>query len=326
MESQTLTIIIPPKKSKERIDTFLTRELPRFSRSQVQLMLKEERILVDGKPVKSNYPVRPDQTITVMLPKPRRFDLEPEDIPLDIVFEDDYLLIINKPAGMVVHPAQGHHSGTLVHALLFHCDRLSSMNDTTRPGIVHRLDKDTSGLLIAVKDDYVHRKLAEQFSEKSVERQYQAVVWRHFNKKSGTIETLLNRSTRDRKVFTVAKEGKRAVTHYELVERFDFLSLISLRLETGRTHQIRVHLSHLGHPVFGDQTYGGRSRPMGGLNRERTAFAQHLLKLMPRQALHAKTLGFIHPVSKEKMMFSSELPEDMTQVLFLLRERDAQLK
>ncbi|MFC1569768.1 RluA family pseudouridine synthase [bacterium] len=325
MESQTLTITIPPKKSKERIDTFLTRELPHFSRSQVQIMVKDQLILVNGQPVKSNYIVRPDERITITLPRPKRPNLEPEDISLDIVFEDDYLLIINKPPGMVVHPAQGHPNGTLVNALLHHCDKLSSMNDNTRPGIVHRLDKDTSGLLLAVKDDYVHRKLAEQFSVKSVDRQYQAIVWRHFKKRNGTVETLLNRSTRDRKVFTVSKEGKRAVTHYKVDEIFDFLTYISLRLETGRTHQIRVHLSHLGHPVFGDQTYGGRSRPMGGLNHERTAFAKHLLMLMPRQALHARTLGFIHPMTKEKMSFTSELPEDMKRILSELREREERL-
>ncbi len=322
MELQTISITIPPKKSKERIDAFLTRELPRFSRNQVQLMVKEHMIRVDGQPVKSNYAVRPGEIITVTLPYPKPPDLEPEAIPLDIVFEDESLLVINKPAGMVVHPAHGHHSGTLVNALLYHCEKLSSMNDTTRPGIVHRLDKDTSGLLLAVKDDFVHRGLAEQFSEKSVDRQYKAIVWRHFKKTSGTIDTMLNRSTRDRKVFTVSNDGKRAVTHYQVEEKFDFLSMVSLRLETGRTHQIRVHLSHLGNPVFGDQTYGGRSRPMGGLSRERTAFAKHLLELMPRQALHAQTLGFVHPLTRERLYFTTELPDDMNRVLSELRSRD----
>ncbi|MBN2103178.1 RluA family pseudouridine synthase [bacterium] len=320
MESQILTILIPSNKAKERIDTFLTRELPRFSRSQIQAMVKEELIRVDGKSVKSNYSIRPGDSVTVALPRSKPSDLMPEDIPLDIVFEDEYLIIINKPPGMVVHPAHGHRSGTLVNALLYHCDQLSKVNEAPRPGIVHRLDKDTSGLLLAVKDDYTHRMLANQFSEKQVDRMYKAIVWKPMRKRTGTVETLLNRSTRDRKVFAVASSGKRAVTHYEADELFDFLSLISLHLETGRTHQIRVHMAHIGHPVFGDQTYGGRSRPMGGLNHERTALARHLLDLMPRQALHAMTLGFVHPVTKENLSFTSHLPEDMQRVLSELRK------
>jgi 23S rRNA pseudouridine1911/1915/1917 synthase len=319
MESQIITITIPPKKSKERIDTYLARELPRYSRNQVQMMIREGDIRVNGLSVRTNYLIRPGEKIIIRFPHPPAPDLAAEAIPLDIVYEDDYLLVINKPAGMVVHPAHGHRSGTLVNALLYHCDQLSSINDPVRPGIVHRLDKDTSGLLLAVKDDSVHRNLANQFSDKRVERQYQAIVWRHFKRRSGTIETLLNRSTRDRKVFTVAKQGKRAVTHFEVEETFDFLTRVRLRLETGRTHQIRVHLSYLGNPVFGDQVYGGRSRPMGGLNRERVAFASRLLELMPRQALHAQTLGFSHPVTGEQLFFTSDLPQDMQNVLDELR-------
>ena len=321
MESQILTIFIPAKKNRERIDTFLTRELPRFSRSQIQAMVRGGLVQVNGKSVKSNYSIRPEERVTVTLPKPKSHDLVSEDIPLNIIFEDEYLMIINKPPGMVVHPAHGHRSGTLVNALLHHCERLSRVNEASRPGIVHRIDKDTSGLLLAVKDDYTHRMLARQFSEKSVDRLYRAIVWRSWKKQTGTVETLLNRSIRDRKLFTVANAGKRAVTHYQVDETFDFLSLVSLRLETGRTHQIRVHMSYIGHPVLGDQTYGGRSQPMGGLNHERTAFARHLLSLMPRQALHAQTLGFIHPVTKEKLSFTSELPEDMQKVLSELRKR-----
>ena len=319
MESQTITISIPQNKSKERIDTFLTRELPGFSRNQVQVMIREGEIRVNGLSVKTNHLIRPGETVTIRFPHPPAPGLTPEAIPLNIVYEDDYLIVINKPAGMVVHPAHGHRSGTLVNALLYHCDQLSSINDPVRPGIVHRLDKDTSGLLLAVKNDRVHRSLAAQFFDKRVDRQYQAIVWRHFKKRSGTIETLLNRSTRDRKIFTVAKEGKRAVTHFEVEETFDFLTRVRLRLETGRTHQIRVHLSYLGNPVFGDQVYGGRSRPMGGLNRERAAFASRLLEMMPRQALHAQTLGFRHPATGERLFFTSELPLDMQNVLDVLR-------
>ncbi|MBN1780487.1 RluA family pseudouridine synthase [bacterium] len=324
IESRTLTMTIPPNKSRERIDTFLAREMARYSRSQIQTLIKAEKVRVDGRTVRSNYIVRPLECVTIEVPKPREHDLEPENIPLDIVFEDDYLIVLNKPAGMVVHPAHGHSSGTLVNALLYHCSRLSSMHDTTRPGIVHRLDKDTSGLLLAVKDDEVHRGLARQFSDKTVNREYKAIVWRHFKNRSGTIETMLARSTRDRKIFTVAADGKHAVTHYQVLEQFDFLSFVSLKLETGRTHQIRVHLSHMGHPVFGDQTYGGRGRQLGGLNHERTAFTNMLLEALPRQALHAQTLGFLHPVTGEHLFFTSELPDDMQFVLDALRKKKAE--
>jgi 23S rRNA pseudouridine1911/1915/1917 synthase len=232
------------------------------------------------------------------------------------------LIIVNKPPGMVVHPAYGHQTGTLVHALLAHCGFLSGVNDPSRPGIVHRLDMDTSGLLVAAKNDQVHRKLALQFHEKSVQREYIALVWGAVRPKQGTIETFLSRSVSDRRKIAVAGHGKKAVTHYRVIESFHLFSLLSLRLGTGRTHQIRVHLSYIGHPVFGDQTYGGRGRKLGGLNRAETALAVEWLEAMPRQALHARTLGFIHPETGEALSFESGLPPDMTVLLERIRQAE----
>ena len=315
MEGERITIVVPEHKSKERIDVFLTHEVSRVSRSQIQRLIKEGCVTLSGKPVKANHYIQPSEIIEIVLSKPRPPDVIAENIHLDIVFEDDFLLVIHKKAGMVVHPAFGNYSGTLVNALLAHCKRLSSVNDVTRPGIVHRLDKDTSGLLVVAKDDETHRHLAAQFFDKSVKREYVAVVWGHPKKLSGTIDTHLARSVKDRRRIRVSAEGKRAVTHYTVVERFRLASLLKLVLGTGRTHQIRVHLSHMGHPVFGDQTYGGRSRMLGGFNQSDTALGVDLLKMMPRQALHAKSLGFIHPQTENVLQFDSEIPEDMAELL-----------
>ena len=320
MEGQCIDIAVPEHKGKERIDTFLTREISQVSRSQIQRLIKEGFVTVDGERVKPNHSLHPSEKIQVFLPKRRAIDVLPEDIPLDIVYEDDYLIVVNKKAGMVVHPAFGHSGGTLVNALLARCAKLSSVNEPARPGIVHRIDKDTSGLLVVAKNDEVHRHLADQFGEKSVVRHYVAVVWGRFPQSSGTIETLLARSSRDRRQMRVTAEGKRAVTHFDVVERFPLTSLVNLRLETGRTHQIRVHLAHIHHPVFGDQTYGGRGRRLGGLNKSNTALAMELLEIMPRQALHAKSLGFTHPVTREQLSFDSDLPDDMKRLIGRLKE------
>lgn len=320
MKERHIRILVPEHKSKERIDIFLTREIAEVSRSQIQKAIKEGCITVDGKHVRANHQVQPSEQIDIVIPKPCPPDVLPEPIPLNILFEDDHLIIVNKPAGMVVHPAYGHASGTLVNALMAHCDALSKVNDPTRPGIVHRIDKDTSGLLVVAKSDRVHRHLARQFGEKKVQREYRALVWGRIKKGSGTVETLLSRSLKDRRKITVSGKGKSAVTHFQVIERFAFTSFLKLVLETGRTHQIRVHLAHLGNPVFGDQTYGGRSRQLGGLNQLRMQQAIALLELMPRQALHAKTLGFQHPATKKQVFFDSDLPEDMAQVLQKLRE------
>jgi 23S rRNA pseudouridine1911/1915/1917 synthase len=312
-------IRVPDRKSRERLDAYLTREIPELTRNKVQKLIREGLVTVNGLTSRPNRPVLPADAIVVRIPKPPPQAVAPESIPLDVVFEDEHLLVVNKPAGMVVHPACGHFTGTLVNALLGRSDGWSGENGPERRGIVHRLDKGTSGLLVVAKSDPVHAGLAVQFERKSVEREYRAVVWGVLPKSSGTVETLLSRSVRDRRRVAVASRGKRAVTHYRILERFGFLSHVSLRLETGRTHQIRVHMAHLGHPVFGDPEYGGRERRAAG--RKDGELAEALLDIMPRQALHAKTLGFVHPVTGEKMRFDSELPEDLEELLKRLRGR-----
>ncbi|MBN2029429.1 RluA family pseudouridine synthase [bacterium] len=320
MEEERIIISVPGHKTQERLDTFLVNQISHISRSQIQKLIKEGFVQVDGKRVKAHHVVRPLEKIVVVFPKQRVPDVVPEDIPLDIIYEDGDLLVINKKAGMVVHPAFGHSSGTLVNALLVHCLKLSSVNDPYRPGIVHRIDKDTSGLLVVAKNNTVHEQLANQFRDKKVLRQYVAIVWGHVRKSSGTVETFLARSIRDRKKIGVTSTGKNAVTHFEVEERLPLTSLITLRLETGRTHQIRVHLAHMGHPVFGDHTYGGRGRQLGGLNKKQTALGMELLQMMKRQALHAKTLGFVHPATGKEHFFDSDLPEDMKQLLDRLHQ------
>jgi 23S rRNA pseudouridine1911/1915/1917 synthase len=319
MDERHFEITVSERKSKERLDSFLAREIPRLSRNKIQQLIRAAGVTVNGGAVKVNTLIRPNDSIRVVIPKLPPPDVVPEDIPVEIVFEDDYLLVVNKPAGMVVHPACGHFTGTLVNALLGHTRALSREGGAVRPGIVHRLDKNTSGLLVVAKDDAVHESLSVQFSDKSAEREYRAVVWGRPTRNTATVETMLSRSVRDRRKIAVASTGKSAVTHYRVIERFSFLSHLSVRLGTGRTHQIRVHMSHIGHPVFGDPEYGGRMRPMAGLTRDDRELAAGLLQSMPRQALHAKTLGFVHPVLKKKMLFDSELPEDILSLLERLR-------
>lgn len=337
-----IDIVVPPGKIRERIDVFLTHHVQNATRSKVQQGVKLGLVLVDGKAVKSSHKVSPGEVIHVTIPKPPAPDVAAENIPLEILFEDDHLMVVNKPAGMVTHPAYSNYTGTLVNALLYHCNnRLSALNDPTRPGIVHRLDKDTSGLMVVAKDDPTHAALAKQFSRRTIEREYQAIVWgrfsegvpsgrsgrrqgrspdEHGNNLRGSIEASLGRSKSDRKKIAVVEDGKTAITEYEVLEEFEYLSLVRLKLRTGRTHQIRVHLHHIGHPVFGDPTYGGRRIAWGGTEKKKKEEVQKLLKLISRQALHARTIGFVHPVTREKMKFGSELPEDMAEVVKILRK------
>ncbi|HKI79890.1 MAG TPA: RluA family pseudouridine synthase, partial [Ignavibacteriaceae bacterium] len=241
-------------------------------------------------------------------------------IPLDIIFEDEYLLVVNKPAGMVAHPAYANYTGTLVNALLHHTGKLGNKSEADRPGIVHRIDKNTSGLLVVAKDDWTHAKLAEQFSKHTTEREYRAVCWKAFVEMKGEISTFITRSKKDRKKFTTSdSEGKKAITLYEVIEQFEFAALVKMNLKTGRTHQIRVHLSSIGHPIFGDSTYGGTQMVSGSSLPKMKSRLQNLLEIMPRQALHAKTLGFIHPHTKKQMRFDSELPDDMKLLIEKLR-------
>jgi 23S rRNA pseudouridine1911/1915/1917 synthase len=312
---EKLLIVVPPKQSKQRIDVYLTHHIQNATRSKVRTGIDQGFVLVDGKKVKASHLVAPGEVIEITFQRPRRIAAQPEAIALDIVFEDDELLIVNKPAGMVTHPAYGNYSGTLVNALLNHCKSLSSVNTELRPGIVHRLDKDTTGLMVVAKNDVAHQLLAKQFSRRTIDREYWAIVWGKFKQRKGTIDATLGRSKRDRKKVAVTAEGKNAITDFEVLKEFEYLSLVRLKLRTGRTHQIRVHLAHIGHPVFGDPTYGGRSNTWGGLEGKKALQAQNLLKLIGRQALHARTIGFVHPVSKEIVRFESELPGDMQDVL-----------
>ncbi len=339
---------VPPGYHEEgRLDVYLARFLHNASRTKVQRGIRQGLVTVNGVVVeKPSHTVLPGDVIRCRVMRPPPLDVTPEAIPLDVVFEDAFLIVVNKPAGLVVHPAYGNRTGTLVNALLYHVGGgplrldgdddedldddvgLSTLNarpahpedPSVRPGIVHRLDKDTSGLLVAAKDDVTHRGLARQFARRTIRRSYLALVWGVPDPPAGTIETRLGRDPRDRKrMAAVAHGGKLAVTHYETVEAFRYTALVRFRLETGRTHQIRVHALHLGHPVLGDPVYGGQSIRYGLRTGKRRAFFANLFKTLPRQALHAHTLGFVHPQTGEAMHFSAELPEDMQYALDRLR-------
>jgi 23S rRNA pseudouridine1911/1915/1917 synthase len=313
-------MVVPAGKKKERLDTFLTSHVENATRSKVQKAIRDGHVVVDGQTVRPSHIVSPGEVIHITLPTPPPPVAAPEDIPLAIVYEDHELLVVNKPAGMVVHPAYANYHGTLVNALLHHTRTLSTLNGAAvRPGIVHRLDKDTSGLLVVAKDDVTHARLAKQFSTRSISREYFAIVWGVFAQKNGVIETGVGRSKSDRKKMAVVQEGKKAVTEYEVMEQFDYLALVRLRLRTGRTHQIRVHLAHIHHPVFGDPTYNGRHLVAGPGTPRQKAEVERLLRCMPRQALHAKTLTFVHPSKGKTVSFDSELPEDMQEVLSQVR-------
>ncbi|MBC8278454.1 MAG: RluA family pseudouridine synthase [FCB group bacterium] len=318
-EAGVLTLQVAEKQRKERIDVYIVSRLPAISRSRIKTLIAEELITVDSVPIKPSHKVSPGETIEIKLkPRPQE-SYEPENIPLKIIYEDDNLAVIDKPAGLVVHPAQGNWSGTLVNALLWHNRELSKMIDGFRAGIVHRLDKDTTGLMVIAKDEFTHMELARQFSARTIDKKYQALVWGHFKKKTGMFDGNLGRHPKDRKLIAIIPEGKPSVTHYQVIDEFELFSLVEIKLQTGRTHQIRVHFSHNGHPVFGDSVYGGRNARFGGLTPSQRIIAAEYLTIMPRQALHAKSLGFFHPVRKEDMVFDSDLPEDLAHLLEMLR-------
>ena len=285
----------------ERLDKFLSEALDGVTRSAVQKIIDNEGALSDGKTLDKKYKVKAGDVIEFTVPDAKPLDVEPENIPLDIVYEDNDLLVVNKPKGMVVHPANGNYSGTLVNALLFHCkDSLSGINGVLRPGIVHRIDKNTSGLLIVAKNDLAHTGLAAQIKNHSFERAYEAVVYGNIKEDKGTVNQPIGRSPKDRKKMAVVfKNSKNATTHYEVIERFGDFTHIRCRLETGRTHQIRVHMAYIGHPVAGDDVYGPK-KVIKGLNG---------------QCLHAKMIGFVHPVTGKYLEFESELPEYFTDFI-----------
>lgn len=270
--------------------------------------------------MKASHLIMPRETITVDYDMPYAPTLYGENIPLDIVFEDDYLIVVNKPAGLIVHPGAGNATGTLVNALIYHCEHLSNENGLLRPGIVHRLDKDTSGLLISAKDNRVHGNLRTQFSKRTIEKYYYALVWGSFDEDTGEINAPIGRSPKNRKKFTVIEGGRDSLTRYEVLERFEFLTLVRVKLETGRTHQIRVHMTHVNHPLFGDPYYGGRNSKIITLNMRNRALAARLLGILNRQALHARRLIFKHPMTQETLDLKAPMHADFEQVLSILRE------
>ncbi|MEX1001002.1 MAG: RluA family pseudouridine synthase [Crocinitomicaceae bacterium] len=304
-----------------RIDKFLMDRIPNVSRSRIQKIAKDGNLIVNGKSVKSSYKVHPKDEISVVLPYPvRETKLVPENIPLEIVHEDDTLVIVNKPSEMVVHPGYGNYSGTLLNGLVYHFENLPKKDDYYgRPGLVHRLDKHTTGLLVVAKTEQALTHLSKQFFDRTSDRRYYALVWGDVKDEEGTITGHIGRSKKNRKVFTVYEEddeyGKHAVTHYKVVERFRYVTLVECKLETGRTHQIRVHFKHIGHPLFHDLEYGGDKIIKGTTFTKYKQFIDNCFKLLPGQALHAKTLGVKHPVTKEWMYFDSELPENFKLLL-----------
>ncbi len=309
-----------PGQQPLRIDKFLTIHLKNASRSKIQQAAKAGSIRVNGKDVKQNYKVKANEIIEVVLSyPPREKELVPEDIPLNIVYKDDDIIVVNKEAGMVVHPGYGNFSGTLVNALAFLFKDLPQPKDNPlRPGLVHRLDKNTSGIMVVATNEYAMAHLAKQFFDRTSSRTYLALVWGEPKEEHGTIEGNLGRSPKNRKVMAVLseeEEGKHAVTHYKTVERFGYVTLLECKLETGRTHQIRAHMQHLGHPLFNDPEYGGDKILRGTRFSKYQQFIQNCFDACPRHALHAKTLGFTHPGNGKKMSFDSELPNDMQTVL-----------
>ncbi len=326
-EHEHWRIVADKGQSPIRIDKFLMDHLGDTSRNRIQKAAEAGCIRVDGRPVKSNYKVKPLEVVTLVLERPKRdWEIVPEDIPLDITYEDDQLMVINKPAGLVVHPGCGNYSGTLVNALAWHL-RDNPDFDPNDPdvGLVHRIDKDTSGLLVIAKTPEAKTHLCHQFFVKTTRRQYNALVWGSFAEDEGRIEGNIGRDPKDRlrmACFPPESEvGKPAVTHYRVLERFGHVTLVECRLETGRTHQIRVHMRHIGHPLFNDERYGGDQILRGDTSASYRAFIHNCFALCPRQALHARTLGFVHPVTGEEMFFTSPLPQDMTALIEKWRGR-----
>ena len=309
-------IVADKGQSLLRIDKFLFNRLEKVSRNKIQLAIRAGNVLVNNNEVRPNYRVKPEDLITIVLPYPHReYEIVPENIPINILYEDDHLIVVNKEAGMVVHPGHGNYTGTLVNALCWHLkDTPLFQTGDVRPGLVHRIDKETSGILVVAKTELSLNRLARQFFERTTSRTYQAVVWGTFDPPEGTITGNIGRSIRDRlkmQVFPDGNTGKPAITHYSMLENLGHVSLIECRLETGRTHQIRVHMEHIGHPVFNDGRYGGDQILRGTVFSKYRQFVENCFKTIPRHALHAKSLSFRHPESGQVMLFESALPSDM---------------
>lgn len=314
---EKIELTFPADGEPERLDSFVARSVGAMTRSAVQKLIEEGHVTVAGAPQKPSLKLRGGERITVLIPPPVAAEAAAEDIPLEILYEDGDLVVLNKPAGMVVHPGAGTSSGTLVNALLGHCGDLSGIGGTMRPGIVHRIDKDTSGILVVAKNDHAHNSLAHQFKEHTIKRVYLALVFGSPKGDKGKIESDIGRHPVDRKRMSgKARRGKHAVTHWQVLGRYGSITLVRLRLETGRTHQIRVHLSEAGHPLVGDKVYGGSSRISSVTDPD----LKGLIRALDRQALHAKTLGFIHPSTGNYLEFDSELPADMARIIDYLEK------
>ncbi|MFO7765448.1 MAG: RluA family pseudouridine synthase [Pelovirga sp.] len=314
-------LLFPCDHPMQRLDTFLAEALPDISRAQLKKLIDNQQVNCNGTPTKASFKLKGGETIDVLLPPPHPLEAVAEAIPLDILYEDQDLIVVNKPPGMVVHPAAGHHQGTLVNALLHHCDDLAGIGGTLRPGIVHRIDKDTSGVLVVTKNDSAHQHLAEQFRRHNIKRDYLALIHGQLPARTGTIDQPLGRHPVQRKKFsTKARNSKRAVTHWSVVDHFQQvkLSLVRLRLETGRTHQIRVHLSNAGHPLVGDPLYGRRAE----LNNIHDQQLRALIRKLPGQALHAHVLGFIHPRSGDYLEFNSDIPAPLRHIIAYLQQQE----
>lgn len=301
MNAEVINFIVDAEYQDERIDKYLSLMMPDQSRSYLQKLIRQEAVFVDLKPVKSNYKVSDGQVVEMHLPEPVCLDIQPENIPLDIVYEDNDVLLINKPKDMVVHPSAGHEQHTIVNAVLYHCEgHLSSLNGVLRPGIVHRIDKDTTGVIVICKNDRAHRSLAEQLKEHTITRKYHAIVFNNMPQDEGTIDAPIGRSPNDRKKMAINRtNGRNAVTHYKVLQRFGKYTYIECQLETGRTHQIRVHMASIGHPLLGDQVYGPTKQPYK----------------LQGQTLHAKVLGFVHPTTGNYVEFDTPLPEYFQELL-----------
>lgn len=317
--------VVDKGQSPQRIDKYIFDRVEHASRNRIQKAADAGMVMVNDRPVKSNYKVKPLDVIAIMMDRPRySSEIEPEEIPLDIVYEDDCLIVINKPAGLVVHPGCGNFHGTLVNAIAWHLrDNPDYDPNSPQVGLIHRIDKDTSGLLVAAKSPDAKTGLGMQFFNRTTKRTYQALVWGVPDPAEGSVESRITRNPKDRLQMTVSFDpevGKHAVTHYTVLERFGYTSVVECRLETGRTHQIRVHMKHLGHPLFNDERYGGNRILKGTTYSRYTQFVQNCFEVCPRQALHAKTLGFLHPLTGEEMFFDSELPSDMSTLFNRWRE------
>jgi len=320
--------VVDPGQSMLRIDKYLSARIENVSRTRVQTAAQAGNILVNENPVKPSYRVKPLDVIQILLPNPpREIELIPQDLPINIVYEDDDVIVVDKQAGMVVHPAYGNYSGTLMNALMFHfMDLPLFQTGEQRPGLVHRIDKNTSGLLVVAKNEYAHNKLARQFFNRTTGRRYLALVWGTPDPEEGTVTGNVGRNIRDRRIMQVfpdGSQGKHAVTHYKIIEPLGYVSLIECRLETGRTHQIRVHMAWKGHPLFNDSEYGGDRILKGTTFTKYQQYVRNCFALLPRQALHAQTLSFDHPVSGKRLSFESPLPADMTAVLAKWRKYTA---